>query len=323
MVSDQPIENLGEYLRAQRTAQRVSLEELSVRTRIAGRFLEAIEENRFDLLPNSVSARGFLKLYARALALSEEPILRRHGELTGQVDPPLNGSNEDPVKPLIRPAPAAEPISKTMKLWIPMGILGAVVLLVWTVSRGTLERVDPSRLGSSEPERAEDQIDSPPVSQGPVQLQPSGAVNLPASPPVFLGAPSQTIPQATPQAPTTVKPPEVSATPPDPPAEPPALFPKSPAPPVPSRTISSPPGAVGPLVLLLEAVEPSWVEVMIDNNTSREALLQPGEKIRWEAQERFLLTLGNAGGIKVIYNGQPLERFGPSGRVAKKILLTR
>jgi hypothetical protein len=209
-----------------------------------------------------------------------------------------------------------------MRLWIPIGILGAVVLLVWTVSRGTFERIDPFGLESSEPERAavtEDRIDSPPVLEGPLPLQPSDAVNLPAPPHVSMQAPSQ----ATPQAPTTVKSPQISAAPLDPPAGPPAFSPKSPAPPVPSRTIASPLGEKGPLVLVLEAVERSWVEVMIDNDASREALLQPGEKIRWEAQERFLLTIGNAGGVKVSYNGQPLEPFGPSGRVAKKILLTR
>ena len=77
------------------------------------------------------------------------------------------------------------------------------------------------------------------------------------------------------------------------------------------------------MVLEIEAMEPSWLEVTIDDAPVREALLRPGEKIRWKARDRFLLTLGNAGGVKVSFNGKPLEPFGPTGKVVKGILLVR
>ena len=77
------------------------------------------------------------------------------------------------------------------------------------------------------------------------------------------------------------------------------------------------------LVLDLEATELSWVVVQIDNGSPQEALLRPGEKARWKGQDQFILTLGNAGGVKAELNGKPQKPFGPSGKVARDVVLKR
>lgn len=77
------------------------------------------------------------------------------------------------------------------------------------------------------------------------------------------------------------------------------------------------------LVLNILAKETSWVLAYIDDNQIKDVLLQPGEKVSWKAAQRFLLTLGNAGGVDLEFNGKPLEPFGPSGVVIKDILLSR
>ena len=56
---------------------------------------------------------------------------------------------------------------------------------------------------------------------------------------------------------------------------------------------------------------------------AQEALLRPGEKAKWKGQDQFMLTLGNAGGVKAELNGKPQKPFGPSGKVARDILLKR
>jgi cytoskeleton protein RodZ len=76
------------------------------------------------------------------------------------------------------------------------------------------------------------------------------------------------------------------------------------------------------LQLTIEAVEKSWVLADIDGMEFREVLLQPGDKISWAAKERFSLNLGNAGGVKVYFNGKLLEPFGSSGVVVRDIILT-
>jgi len=77
------------------------------------------------------------------------------------------------------------------------------------------------------------------------------------------------------------------------------------------------------LVLDLEATELSWVVVQIDNGSPQESLLRPGEKAQWKGRDQFVLTLGNAGGVKAELNGKPQKPFGPSGKVAREILLKR
>jgi cytoskeletal protein RodZ len=79
----------------------------------------------------------------------------------------------------------------------------------------------------------------------------------------------------------------------------------------------------GRLVLDLEATELSWVVVQIDNGSPQESLLRPGEKAHWTGQDQFILTLGNAGGVKAELNGKPQKPFGPSGKVARDIVLKR
>ena len=66
-----------------------------------------------------------------------------------------------------------------------------------------------------------------------------------------------------------------------------------------------------PLVLDLEATELSWVVIQVDGGSPQEALLRPGEKAKWKGQDQFMLTLGNAGGVKAELNGKPQKAFGP------------
>jgi hypothetical protein len=79
----------------------------------------------------------------------------------------------------------------------------------------------------------------------------------------------------------------------------------------------------GQLALDLEATELSWVVVQVDGGSPQEALLRPGEKARWKGQDQFILTLGNAGGVKAELNGKPQKPFGQSGKVARDIVIKR
>ncbi|MBI3607514.1 MAG: helix-turn-helix domain-containing protein [Nitrospirae bacterium] len=72
--------------------------------------------------------------------------------------------------------------------------------------------------------------------------------------------------------------------------------------------------------LTIAATETSWVQVTIDGLQQKEALLQPGEHVTWEAEHDFRLTVGNAGGVSVALNGQPVDSLGPSGRVRTLVL---
>jgi hypothetical protein len=79
----------------------------------------------------------------------------------------------------------------------------------------------------------------------------------------------------------------------------------------------------GLLALAIEALELTWVVVQVDNGSPEEALMRPGERVQWKASDRFTLTLGNAGGVRVELNGKEQGPFGNSGKVARDIVLKR
>ena len=72
------METVGQYLKRQREARRMSLEEVSRSTRVPMSSVERIEADQFDELPGEVFVRGFLKSYARSVGVSTEEVLARY-----------------------------------------------------------------------------------------------------------------------------------------------------------------------------------------------------------------------------------------------------
>jgi cytoskeleton protein RodZ len=86
-----------------------------------------------------------------------------------------------------------------------------------------------------------------------------------------------------------------------------------------------PPGVAAatgtPLRLVIRAVEPTWIRVQTDEGRSTEELLPPGATREWSSAKRFLLTVGNAGGIEVELNGRQLPPLGARGAVIQRLEL--
>src|SRR4051794_20560842 len=72
------MDSIGRYLKRTREGKAMSVEEVSRATRIPVASIERIEADHFDDLPGEVFVRGFLKAYARAVALSVDEVLARY-----------------------------------------------------------------------------------------------------------------------------------------------------------------------------------------------------------------------------------------------------
>ncbi len=70
----------GQELRKAREAKHISIEEMAASTKIVGRYLTAVEEDRLDALPQGFFIKGILRTYAKALGLDEDEILRSYRE---------------------------------------------------------------------------------------------------------------------------------------------------------------------------------------------------------------------------------------------------
>lgn len=73
-------ESLGVFLKNTREKQGLSLEKTSELTKLRPRYIQALEEDDFEVLPNKVVARGFLKIYADRLGLDVKAVLSHFDE---------------------------------------------------------------------------------------------------------------------------------------------------------------------------------------------------------------------------------------------------
>lgn len=72
------MDSVGQYLRQQREAKAMSIEEVARATRVPMSSVERLESDQFDELPGEVFVRGFMKSYARAVGLDSDDVLARY-----------------------------------------------------------------------------------------------------------------------------------------------------------------------------------------------------------------------------------------------------
>ena len=89
--------SFGEILKREREMREVTLNEVTVATRIAPRFLEAFEREDWEKLPGGVFNRGFVRAIARYLGLNEENLLSEYDLAYGEQKPVAPPLVENPI----------------------------------------------------------------------------------------------------------------------------------------------------------------------------------------------------------------------------------
>ena len=89
----------GEHLKREREMRGVTLDEICAATRIANRFLEALESEDWDRLPGGVFNRGFVRAVARYLGLDEEALVAEYLLATAERNPTPEWAKPQPAPP--------------------------------------------------------------------------------------------------------------------------------------------------------------------------------------------------------------------------------
>ena len=63
------MKTVGQLLHAQRNQQNISIEDLSVFTKIDAKYIQALEADRYDLLPSETFAKGFIRNLCQSLGV--------------------------------------------------------------------------------------------------------------------------------------------------------------------------------------------------------------------------------------------------------------
>ena len=145
-------DDLGIWLRRARETRQLTLEDAEKALRIRRRYLQALEMGDYTAMPGEVQARGFLRNYARFLALpTEEAVARYDAEIQGR---PMQPRPRTPVveqkSPLANrpsvfsPPPTEEEEATSPSARIPSGLFQFLIIaLVFflLVAGGSLDLV--------------------------------------------------------------------------------------------------------------------------------------------------------------------------------------
>ncbi len=132
--------SFGTWLRGQRKIRDVALGEIADATKISIRYLEALEQDRFDILPASVFAKGFLREYARFVGLDPDEVVNSY--LIAQ-QASLNAGSGDQVEPA---EPSRRQGKNTWFLIVALLVALALIafLIYWGGSQSRQEEIAPS-----------------------------------------------------------------------------------------------------------------------------------------------------------------------------------
>ncbi|WP_297210108.1 MULTISPECIES: helix-turn-helix domain-containing protein [Thermodesulfovibrio] len=67
--------------------------------------------------------------------------------------------------------------------------------------------------------------------------------------------------------------------------------------------------------LKIEATDKVWMRITIDEKEKKEFFLNPGQSLELKATKSFKLHIGNAGGVKIVFDNKEFEKLGETGQV--------
>jgi cytoskeletal protein RodZ len=115
-----PVPSIGETLREARMRQRLDITDVEAQTKIRAKYLRALENEDFGMLPGSTFVKSFLRTYAEFLGLDPHLLVE---EYRVRHDP----RDESELTPFARP-PRTRQRPPRRPSWLP--IAGAVVAIV-------------------------------------------------------------------------------------------------------------------------------------------------------------------------------------------------
>lgn len=292
MFIEEKSSNNSQELKAAREALGLSLADIFQRTRISVSNLQAMENNDFHLLPTSAYARNFIKTYARTVGIDSEPILVKYENYLDsqkgiQKLPPEDVSGSKIL------------FAKIAGLKLYWGIAAALIVIsavAWFISKQYQSSSDimntTGSIATAVPDNKEQTVNSPVNETAPINQQ------VKDSPKLALNEINKQLP---------VKEQLISDK-----TENNAVKPSKEQVSLPN--IQPAVNSEDASLLIINAIEDTWIRIKADQNPSFQVLLKSGEKFERKAAN-FEMDIGNAGGIKIQFKGKNIENLGKSGQV--------
>ena len=307
---------LGNQLRRARENKGVSLEETEKATGIRKRYLEALEEGRFEALPGQIQLRGFLRNYANYVGLSGDEMLSLYERRSHSAQTPGAFQPTSAVRPV-----AAQPAQSKPQSAAPPAVTQStrpVASSPSSVVQPHLTRPPTSRPApaTSNGIRPDWMSRLPPWLTLEVMLMLLAALLVICVAVLLLSifvAPGATQSLAPTYRPTATR---TRIAPSLPPTAPAATAVSTSLPNITSSVELT--TSIGYVQVALAATEHVWVRVTTDGRTAFEGMFKPGDALNWEAKEMIVVESGNGAGLAASFNGRPVGVLGSRGQVVAR-----
>lgn len=312
--------SLGQALKEEREARNISIEEIASATKIVPRYIEALENDRFDLMPGGFFVKAIIRTYARAVGLNEDDVLAKY-RAAGALGEP---ERKRPLFSKYEPAEASRPVSSPPPTKAPAHEAAAPPPPPppTSPSPDTTQILVPPK---PEPEPELSFLPAPKAPMDPAKKKRivswvvGGLLLVLAVALVIILWPSggsrpgparEDAPPPSSQAQTAAPPPKQTAAAPG--TEPP---PENKPEPVVEEVWTG-------VTIEITFEAETWIQVYADGVLKVDGLFPPGAKARAQAAERLLIHVGNAGGFSFLLNGKPAKPLGRAGQVITDIKIT-
>ncbi len=293
---------IGDTLRRERLRRNLELSQIAEELKISSRFLQAIEEEKFDKLPATVFAKNFVRQYAQYLELDGEELAlqaQRQLEAGGAApDFPQATKPDVPEMPLDegKPWDASGASRNSGSSWITAAALFVAAMLVCSGAYWWWERPR---------QQPVTHVAEPPA---PKAAEPKAAQPVAAAP-----ADSGLASGSARQSETTL---------PSSGAQPAAGLANAPAAAPPAAALVTPAAESNPNATVrveITALDAVWVRARVNGKYLFSATLQAHQTRNVDTDGTVELLLGNAGGASIALNGKPVSLEGfPAGTVGPK-----
>jgi cytoskeletal protein RodZ len=127
---DIPVESFGARLKREREQRKMSLDDVSVSTKIATKFIVALEEEHFDQLPGGIFNKGFVRAYARHLGIDENQAIADFVAASAPSLPEVAPGEETPVLAAMAVRLPESKKKRRDNEGIPWGFVAAGLLII-------------------------------------------------------------------------------------------------------------------------------------------------------------------------------------------------
>lgn len=283
-MATESLQKFAYELKSLRENKGISLVQISNRTKIDIKFLQAIEESRFDVLPE-IYIRAFIKEYAQAIEQNAQDVLTKFDfaksgkeEVIIKEQIPKEESKPEPVVEQAQPKivtdvqtePTVESALKPKANLKLNYILGGIVLLVALgisyfafIENGSTEIINNESV-------SENTSSSKPRYEAPQKAAVDTSI---------IQKPEQSLPVEVPKS-------------------------------VPDS-----------LQLSVQTTDRVWVKVYTDGKVVFQKMVEKSSNIKYRATKSFSVSVGNAGAVKILFNNKQVPNVGKIGE-SRNIYMT-